>query len=74
MFFQMVQFYGFGLILSTLVVFIISGIWLLYRMRRKLDKTAKERQAFLYDMILIAVITIPILAFAFSTLLIMISA
>ena len=52
MFFQMVQFYGSGLLTALIVTLVVSGIWLLWRMSRHKDKTAKERQAFLYDMII----------------------
>ena len=74
MFFQMVQFYGSVLLTALIVTLVVSGIWLLWRMSRHKDKTAKERQAFLYDMIIITLITVPILAFAFTTLIVMLRA
>ncbi|MFS1663393.1 DUF4059 family protein [Streptococcus sp. zg-JUN1979] len=70
----MVQFYGLGLLCSFVSVVFCNLIWLLIRMRLEKDKTFKERQSFLYDMTIITVITVPILAFAFATVFIMLRA
>ncbi|WP_306345020.1 DUF4059 family protein [Streptococcus sciuri] len=74
MFFQMVQFYGSGLLVAFVLILIVSGIWLLWRISKRKDKTTKERQAFLYDLMMITLITVPILAFAFTTLIVMLRA
>ncbi|EIQ82470.1 hypothetical protein ScFU53_00330 [Streptococcus canis] len=36
----------------------------------KKDKTLVERQAFLYEMLMVAILTIPILSFAFMSILV----
>lgn len=74
MFFQMVQFYGSGLLVAFVLILIVSGVWLLWRISKRKDKTTKERQAFLYDLMMITLITVPILAFAFTTLIVMLRA
>lgn len=43
-------------------------------MIRRKDKTAKERQSHLYDVLLIAIMTIPVLSFAVLGLLIVFKA
>ncbi|MCS4488614.1 DUF4059 family protein [Streptococcus sp. SQ9-PEA] len=70
----MVQFYGSGLLVAFVLILIVSGIWLLWRISKRKDKTTKERQAFLYDLMMITLITVPILAFAFTTLIVMLRA
>lgn len=74
MFFQMVQFYGSGLLVAFVLILIVSGVWLLWCISKRKDKTTKERQAFLYDLMMITLITVPILAFAFTTLIVMLRA
>ncbi|HHJ8648933.1 TPA: DUF4059 family protein, partial [Streptococcus pyogenes] len=54
-----------GLILSSLTMMLICLIWTLWRAKTKRDKTLIERQAFLYEMLMVAILTIPILSFAF---------
>ena len=48
-----------SLVTTTILVGIASCIWIGYRALKKKDKTAKQRQAHLYD-----ILTIPILTFA----------
>ncbi|AXI58390.1 TPA: DUF4059 family protein [Streptococcus pyogenes] len=61
-----------GLILSSLTMMLICLIWTLWRAKTKRDKTLIERQAFLYEMLMVAILTIPILSFAFMSLLVVI--
>ncbi|HHJ7325168.1 TPA: DUF4059 family protein, partial [Streptococcus pyogenes] len=48
-----------GLILSSLTMILICLIWTLWRAKTKRDKTLIERQAFLYEMLMVAILTIP---------------
>lgn len=59
-----------GLFLSSITVLIICSLWMLIRARSKKDKTASEKQVFLYEMITIAILLIPIVSFAFMSILI----
>lgn len=61
-----------GLILSSLSMILICLIWTLWRAKTKRDKTLIERQAFLYEMLMVAILTIPILSFAFMSILVVI--
>ncbi|HHK0182646.1 DUF4059 family protein, partial [Streptococcus pyogenes] len=61
-----------GLILSSLTMILICLIWTLWRAKTKRDKTLIERQAFLYEMLMVAILTIPILSFAFMSILVVI--
>ncbi|HER1153286.1 TPA: DUF4059 family protein [Streptococcus pyogenes] len=61
-----------GIILSSLTMMLICLIWTLWRAKTKRDKTLIERQAFLYEMLMVAILTIPILSFAFMSLLVVI--
>ncbi|HHU3780566.1 DUF4059 family protein [Streptococcus pyogenes] len=61
-----------GLILSSLTMILICLIWTLWRAKTKRDKTLIERQAFLYEMLMVAILTIPILSFVFMSILVVI--
>ncbi|HER8208173.1 TPA: DUF4059 family protein [Streptococcus pyogenes] len=61
-----------GLILSSLTMILICLIWTLWRAKTKRDKRLIERQAFLYEMLMVAILTIPILSFAFMSILVVI--
>ncbi|VHD63631.1 membrane protein [Streptococcus pyogenes] len=61
-----------GLILSSLTMILICLIWTLWRAKTKRDKTLIERQAFLYEMLMVAILTNPILSFAFMSILVVI--
>ncbi|MGY3781161.1 DUF4059 family protein [Streptococcus gallolyticus] len=63
-----------GLLLAIIFVFLVGIIWNFWRAARKLDKTAKERQAFLYDVLMMSIMTIPVLSFAFMAILLMFKA
>lgn len=69
---QILSFYLQGLLYATVLVLALNGFWLFSRAVRKLDKTIKERQAMLYETLLISVMVIPILAFAMMGLLLVI--
>lgn len=69
---QILSFYLQGLLYATVLVLALNGLWLFSRAVRKLDKTIKERQAMLYETLLISVMVIPILAFAMMGLLLVI--
>ena len=74
MFLEILGFYLQGL-LSGLVFAIVAAIlWTLWRVFRQLDKTAKERQAFLYDLVTIILMTVPVLSFAFMAIILMLRA
>ncbi|HHK1640389.1 TPA: DUF4059 family protein, partial [Streptococcus pyogenes] len=57
---------------SSLTMILICLIWTLWRAKTKRDKTLIERQAFLYEMLMVAILTIPILSFAFMSILVII--
>ncbi|HER7602075.1 TPA: DUF4059 family protein [Streptococcus pyogenes] len=69
---EIFSFYVKGLILSSLTMILICLIWTLWRAKTKRDKTLIERQAFLYEMLMVAILTIPILSFAFMSILVVI--
>ena len=56
------------------MVLIILGLWIGLRALSGVDKTAKARQAHLYDMIMIGVLTIPVLSFATMSILLVLKA
>ncbi|TWS94381.1 MULTISPECIES: DUF4059 family protein [unclassified Streptococcus] len=68
------NFYLQGLLWAIVFTLVVAIIWLLYRVNRKLDPTVKERQAALYDTMMMVLISIPILSFAFMALILMIKA
>ena len=63
-----------SLLITTLLVGSFLGLWIGLRALRRVDKTIKNRQAHLYDMLLIAVMTIPILSFAMMWILLVLKA
>ncbi|MCD1277442.1 DUF4059 family protein [Streptococcus sinensis] len=71
---QIFSLYIESLIYTTIAVGIVDGFWIGLRMIRRKDKTAKERQSHLYDVLLIAIMTIPVLSFAVLGLLIVFKA
>ncbi len=74
MFLEIFSLYIKGLLLAIIFVFLVGIIWNFWRAARKLDKTAKERQAFLYDVLMMSIMTIPVLSFAFMAILLMFKA
>ena len=71
---QIFSLYFQSLILTMLLVLIVLGLWIGLRALSGVDKTAKARQAHLYDMIMIGVLTVPVLSFATMSLLLVIKA
>ena len=63
-----------SLLITALLVGIFLGLWIGLLAVRRFDKTIKERQAHLYDTLLIAVMTIPILSFAMMGILLILKA
>ena len=63
-----------SLVLTMPLVLIVLGLWIGLRALSGVDKTAKARQAHLYDMIMIGVLTVPVLSFATMSLLLVIKA
>ena len=74
MLFQIFSLYFQSLVLTMLLVLIVLGLWIGLRALSGVDKTAKARQAHLYDMIMIGVLTVPVLSFATMSLLLVIKA
>ena len=71
---QLFSLYFESLILTTILVLIFLGIWIGLRAMSGVDKTAKARQAHLYDMIMIGVLIIPVLSFATMSILLVLKA
>ena len=71
---QIFSLYFQSLVLSMLLVLIVLGLWIGLRALSGVDKTAKARQAHLYDMIMIGVLTIPVLSFATMSILLVLKA
>ena len=71
---QLFALYLESLVLTILLVLVVLGIWIGLRALSGVDKTAKERQALLYDMIMIGVLTIPVLSFATMSILLVLKA
>lgn len=63
-----------SLLITTLLVGSFLGLCIGLRALQRVDKTIKNRQAHLYDMLLIAVMTIPILSFAMMGILLVLKA
>ena len=71
---QLFALYLESLVLTILLVLLVLGIWIGFRALSGVDKTAKERQAHLYDMIMIGVLVVPVLSFAVMSLLLVFKA
>lgn len=63
-----------SLLITALLVGSFLGLWIGLRAVRRVDKTVRDRQVNLYDMLLIAVMTIPILSFAMMGILLVLKA
>ena len=66
------KFYLQGLFMAIVFVIFAVIFWISYRALKLKDKTIKERQNTLYDGIMMALISIPILSFAFLAIVLMI--
>ena len=71
---QLFALYLESLVLTMGVVVRVFGPWIGFRALSGVDKTARERQAHLYDMIMIGVLTIPVLSFATMSILLVLKA
>lgn len=71
MLFDVLSFYLQGLVMSAVLVLTALFFWVAYRATRQIDKTVQERRTIIYEGMLIALMSIPILSFACATLLIM---
>ena len=71
---QIFSLYIESLLLTTALIGGLSGILILARMASRKDKTAKARQAHLFDVLLIDIMTIPILPFAVMGILLVLKA
>ena len=67
---QLFSLYFESLILTTILVLIFLGIWIGLRAMSGVDKTAKARQAHLYD----GVLVVPVLSFAVMSLILVFKA
>lgn len=74
MFLEIAKVYLQGLGLASITVILVGIIWVFWRAKKNIDKTARERQSVLYDFLLIALMIAPILAFAFVAIILMIKA
>ena len=68
------KFYLLGLVIAFGVCVVIGAIWVGWGALRRADKTVKERQGALYDAIMMSMVSIPVLAFAFMAILIVLNA
>ena len=71
---QIFSLYIESLLLTTALIGGLSGILILARMASRKDKTAKARQAHLFYVLLIDIMTIPILSFAVMGILLVLKA
>lgn len=74
MFLEIAKVYLQGLGLASITVILVGIFWVFWRAKKNIDKTAREHQSVLYDVLLIALMTAPILAFAFVAIILMIKA
>lgn len=68
------KFYLLGLVIAFFMCLVIGAFWLGWCALRRADKTVKERQGALYDAIMMSMVSIPVLAFAFMAILIVLNA
>lgn len=71
---EIFRFYLEGLLLAAITMVMLCLLWILWHAVTKKDKTILQRQAFLYEMIMVAILTIPILSFAFMSILVVLKA
>ena len=69
---DILKFYLQGLLMAVIFAIIAVIVWLSYRALKLKDKTVKERQNALYDGIMMALVSIPILSFAFMAIILMV--
>ncbi|HEP1801503.1 TPA: DUF4059 family protein [Streptococcus suis] len=71
---NILSFYLQGLLVAAVLDIVISLIYFVFRAGRKVDQTAQARQDFLFDLLMINVMTIPVLAFGVMGILLMFKA
>ncbi|HEM3576987.1 DUF4059 family protein [Streptococcus suis] len=71
---NILSFYLQGLLVAALLVILSSLIYFVSRAGRRVDQTPQERQDFIFDLLMINVMTIPILAFGVMGILLMFKA
>ncbi|HEM2547894.1 TPA: DUF4059 family protein [Streptococcus suis] len=71
---NILSFYLQGLLVAALLVILSSLIYFVLRAGRKVDQSLQERQDFIFDLLMINVMTIPILAFGVMGILLMFKA
>ena len=69
---NILSFYLQGLLIAAIFVIVISFIWFLIRASKGVDKTLQERHDLLFDLLMINVMTIPIVAFGVVSIILMI--
>lgn len=63
-----------SLMFSAAAVMLVSLFWFGLRAKKGVDKTLHERREFLYDLLIINVMTIPIIAFGIIGILLILKA
>lgn len=71
---NILSFYLQGLLVAALLAILSSLIYFVVRAGKKVDRTPQERQDFIFDLLMINVMTIPILAFGVMGILLMFKA
>ncbi|WP_105117712.1 DUF4059 family protein [Streptococcus suis] len=71
---NILSFYLQGLLVAALLVILSSLIYFVLRAGKKVNRTLQERQDFIFDLLMINVMTIPILAFGVMGILLMFKA
>ncbi|HEM5988040.1 TPA: DUF4059 family protein [Streptococcus suis] len=71
---NILSFYLQGLLVAAVLDIVISLIYFVFRAGRKVDRTPQERQDFIFDLLMINVMIIPVLAFGVMGILLMFKA
>lgn len=71
---NILSFYLQGLLVAAVLVILSSLIYFVLRAGKKVNRTLQERQDFIFDLLMINVMTIPILAFGVMGILLMFKA
>lgn len=70
---MILQFYLKGLIISALLVLVLGGLYAFTYLVRNTDKPWYERRNRIFDLILVAILTTPILSFAILGILVILN-
>ncbi|WP_105128413.1 DUF4059 family protein [Streptococcus suis] len=71
---NILSFYLQGLVIAAIVVVLFNICWFLVHLYKKTDTSFQERQDFLFDLLLISVMSTPIIAFGVVAILLMLKA